>query len=61
MKPGRGFKRMNINVDAKLHDAFKATTAAKGEKMTDVLLRFIEEYVKKNQSAAVPPKTKGGR
>jgi len=52
---------MNINVDAKLHDAFKATTAAKGEKMTDVLLRFIEEYVKKNQSAAVPPKTKGGR
>jgi hypothetical protein len=59
MKPGRGFKRMNINVDAKLHDAFKAITAAQGKKMTDILLRFIQEYVKKNQSAAVP--TKGGR
>lgn len=49
---------MNIHIDAKLHDAFKATTAARGEKMTDVLLRFIEEYMKKNQ-AAVP--SKGGQ
>jgi ParG len=50
---------MNINVDVKLHDAFKAATAAQGEKMTDVLLRFIQEYVKKNQPRAVPDK--GGR
>ena len=49
---------MNINVDTKLHDAFKATTAAQGEKMTDVLLRFIQEYVTKNQGVA---RSKGGR
>jgi len=38
---------MNINVEAKLHDAFKAATAARGQKMTDVLLEFIQEYVAK--------------
>jgi ParG len=58
MKPGKGLKRLNIHIDAKLHDAFKATVAARGEKMTDILLRFIEQYIQKNQSA-VPPK--GGR
>jgi hypothetical protein len=41
-------KRMNINVEIHLHDAFKAGTAARGENMTDVLLRFIEDYVTKN-------------
>jgi hypothetical protein len=41
-------KRMNINVQVSLHDAFKAATAAKGENMTDVLLRFIQEYVGRN-------------
>jgi hypothetical protein len=51
MKPGKGLKRMNFHIDAKLHDAFKATTAAQGENMTDVLLRFIKEYVQKNQPA----------
>ncbi len=41
-------KRMNINVEMGLHDAFKAATAAKGVNMTDVLLDFIRDYVKKN-------------
>jgi len=36
-----------------------ATTAAQGEKMTDVLLRFIKEYIKKHLAAGVAPK--GGR
>lgn len=40
-------KRMNINVEVSLHDAFKAATAAQGENMTDVLMQFIEDYVKK--------------
>jgi hypothetical protein len=40
-------KRMNLNVELELHNAFKAATAAQGENMTDVLLQFIEEYVKK--------------
>jgi uncharacterized protein (DUF1778 family) len=41
-------KRMNLNVKVHLHDAFKAATAAQGKNMTDVLLDFIQEYVKKN-------------
>lgn len=38
---------MNINVEVPLHDAFKAATAARGENMTDVLMKFIETYVEK--------------
>ncbi len=51
-------KRMNINVEVSLHDAFKAATASRSENMTDVLLRFIEDYVAKN---GVSPKKKAGR
>ena len=54
----RKVKRMNIIVEVSLHDAFKAATAARGENMTDILLRFIEEYVTKNGLA---PKKKGRR
>ena len=50
-------KRMNLNVDVDLHNAFKAATAAQGENMTDMLLRFIEDYVAKK---GVTPK-KGRR
>ena len=38
-------KRLNINIDLELHNAFKAAAAARGENMTDVLLKFIEDYV----------------
>jgi hypothetical protein len=51
-------KRMNINVPIDLHDAFKAATAVQGENMTDVLMKFIEDYVAKN---GVEPKKKGRR
>jgi predicted HicB family RNase H-like nuclease len=50
-------KRMNLNVEVELHNAFKAATAAQGESMTDVLLEFIENYVSKHSS----PKTKRRR
>ena len=43
-------KRMNLNVPLDLHNAFKSITAAQGENMTDVLLRFIQEYVGKHSS-----------
>ena len=36
---------MNLNVPIELHNAFKATTAAQGQNMTDVLIEFIEKYV----------------
>ena len=38
-------KRLNINIELKLHNDFKAATAARSENMTDVLLKFIAEYV----------------
>ena len=40
-------KRMNINVELSLHNAFKAATAARNENMTDVLLKHIQDYVEK--------------
>ena len=39
---------MNLNVPVELHNRFKATTAAKGLNMTDVLLDFIKAYVARN-------------
>ena len=39
---------MNLNVPIKLHNTFKATTAAQGQNMTDILMQFIKEYVAKN-------------
>jgi hypothetical protein len=51
-------KRLNINIEVSLHDAFKAATAAKGENMTDVLMDFINDYVGKNGLAL---KKKGRR
>ncbi|HEX6880098.1 MAG TPA: hypothetical protein VF135_07020 [Terriglobales bacterium] len=38
---------MNMLVPRPLHDAFKSTCAARGEKMTDVLLQYISEYVQR--------------
>jgi hypothetical protein len=41
-------KRMNLNVPTELHNSFKAATALKDRRMTDVLLEFIQKYVAKN-------------
>ncbi len=49
-------KRLNINLELSLHNAFKAATAARGENMTDVLLEYIGEYV---DSYGITPKKKG--
>jgi hypothetical protein len=53
LKDEHKVKRMNLNVDVSLHNAFKAATAAQGENMTDILLEFIEEYVRKHTPAAL--------
>ena len=39
---------MNLNVPIKLHNDFKATTAAQGQNMSDILMEFIKDYVAKN-------------
>ena len=58
-KEGTGLKRVNINVEVKLHNAFKATTAAQGTDMTTVLMEFIENYVSKHGNTT--PQKKGRR
>jgi predicted DNA binding CopG/RHH family protein len=45
---GPGIKRVNINVEVSLHNAFKSATAAQGVDMTTVLMECIEKYVAKN-------------
>ncbi len=58
-KEGTGIKRVNINVEVKLHNAFKATTAAQGTDMTTVLMEYIQNYVGRYQSTT--PQKKGRR
>ena len=59
LKAENKVKRMNLNVEVSLHNAFKAATAAQGVNMTDVLLEFIEDYVRKHTPAALKPAKKG--
>ena len=51
-----GFKKMNLNVEVKLVNDFKAATATQGKSMTDVLLEFIRDYVQKHQPRERRPK-----
>ena len=51
-----GFKKMNLNVEMKLHNDFKAVTATQGKSMTDVLLEFIRDYVQKHRPQERRPK-----
>jgi predicted DNA binding CopG/RHH family protein len=57
-KEGTGLKRVNINLEVSLHNAFKSATAAQGVDMTTVLLEFIRDYVAKHGLA---PQKKGRR
>jgi hypothetical protein len=45
---------MNLNVPLDLHNLFKSTTAARGQNMTDVLLEFIKDYVRRSEPAKKP-------
>ncbi len=47
------WKRMNLNVETSLHDAFKSATAAEGKKMTDVLIEFIQQYVERHPTQSL--------
>ena len=54
-------KRLNLNIEVSLHNAFKAATAARGENMTDVILNFIEDYVARYRYDTRPKQEKKGR
>jgi hypothetical protein len=42
---------MSLNVEVGLHYRFKAATAAQGTNMTDVLIKFIRDYVEQYEHA----------
>lgn len=42
-------KRMNVNLEATLHDRFKATAAAQGRQMTEILVEFIEGFLRDSE------------
>ena len=42
-------KRVNVNLEAPLHDRFKATAASQGRQMTEILVEFIEGFVRNSE------------
>ena len=56
-EPPQGTVRLNINVNEKLHSSFKAVAALEGKRMTDLLLEFIEEYVREHMPSGFPRKS----
>jgi hypothetical protein len=57
-KEGTGIKRVNVNLEVNLHNAFKAATAAQGVDMTTVILDFIQNYVAKHGSTTAQQKSR---
>jgi hypothetical protein len=40
---------VNVNLEAALHDRFKATAASQGRQMTEILVEFIEGFVRNGE------------
>ena len=59
IKKGPTVKRVNINLEVNLHNAFKAATAAQGVDMTTVLQKFIEGYVAKHETTTARKARRG--
>ncbi len=51
-----GTVRLNINIEQPLHRRFKAVCAITGQRMTDVVLKLIQDFVDQHPSATSPPK-----
>ena len=54
--PPMRYTKMTINIDPQLRQAFKAAVALKGLEMSEVVLQFIESYVRQNLPAGLPKK-----
>ncbi len=54
-------KRLNVNLNADLHAAFKVASVAQGKDMTTVLIELIEDFVKRNYPKGLPAGLKKGR
>ena len=51
-------KRLNVNLDANLHAAFRVAAVAQGKDMTTAVIELIEEYVRKHYPKGLPPELK---
>lgn len=47
-------KRLNVNLDEKLHAAFKTAAISQGKDMTTALIEMIEAYVAKHYPKGLP-------
>ena len=47
-------KRMNVNMNADLHQAFKVAAVAQGKDMTAVLIELVQQYVDKYYPQGLP-------
>jgi DNA invertase Pin-like site-specific DNA recombinase len=47
-------KRMNVNMDANLHQAFKVAAVAQGKDMSTVLIELVQQYVEKYYPKGLP-------
>ena len=54
-------KRMNVNLDANLHAAFKTAAVSQGKDMTTALIELVQQYVAKNYPKGLPAGLKKGR
>lgn len=54
----KGTVRLNINIDETLHTAFKAAAALERKRMTDLIVDFIERFVREHSVAKTPRKGK---
>jgi len=54
-------KRMNVNMDINLHQAFKVAAVAQGKDMSTVLIELVKQYVDKNYPKGLPSGLKKGR
>ena len=61
MKKEERTKRMNVNMSADLHHAFKVASIAQGKDMTTVLIELVQQYVEKHYPKGLPPALKKSR
>jgi hypothetical protein len=57
-KPEVEVKRLNVILPRDLHDQFKAAASAEGKQMTEVLMEFIQDYIRRH---GVEPRKERGR
>lgn len=50
-KPEREVTRLTIIIDRELHTQFKMAAAAQRQQMTEVLIDFIRDYVRRSGAA----------